>query len=135
MTKTDSFPVPRLDDCTDNIGQEKYVTKFDRLKGFWQIPLTDRAKEISAFVTPDGLYQYIVMPFGMKNSPATFQRLFNMILTGLDNCEAYVDDAIIYSKEWDQQIKTIREFFERLNKGKLTINLAKREFCHTTLTF
>ena len=135
MTKTDSFPVPRLDDCTDNIGQEKYVTKFDRLKGFWQIPLTDRAKEISAFVTPDGLYQYIVMPFGMKNSPATFQRLFNMILTGLDNCKAYVDDAIIYSKEWDQQIKTIREFFERLNKGKLTINLAKREFCHTTLTF
>ena len=55
VTKTDSFPVPRMDDCIDNIIQAKYVTKFDLLKGFWQIPLTDRAKEISAFVTHDGL--------------------------------------------------------------------------------
>ena len=74
VTKTDSFPVARMNDCIDNIGQAKYVTKFDLLKGFWQIPLTDRAKEISAFVTPDGLYQYKVMPFGMK----TRQQLFNV---------------------------------------------------------
>ena len=53
VTKTDLFPVPRMDDCIDNIGQAKYVTKFEFLKGFWQIPLTDRAKEISAFVTPN----------------------------------------------------------------------------------
>ena len=110
VTKTDSFPVPRLDNCTDNTGQANYITKFDLLKGFWQFPLTDRAKEISAFVTPDGLYQYKVMPFGMKNSPATLQRLTSMIITGLDNFKAYIDDAIIYSEEWDQQIKTIREF-------------------------
>ena len=56
VTKTDSFPVPRMDDCIDNIDQVNYVTKFDLLKGFWQIPPTDRAKEVSAFVTPDGLY-------------------------------------------------------------------------------
>ena len=135
VTKTDSFPVPRMKDCIDNIGQAKYVTKFDLLKGFWLIPLTERAKEISAFVTLDGLYQYKVMPFGMKNSPATFQRLINMIKTGLDNCKAYIDDAIIYSEEWDQQTKTIREFFERLSKAKLTINLAKSEFCQATFTF
>ena len=136
VTKTDSFPVLRINDCIYNIGQAKYVTKFDLLKEFWQIPLTDRAKEISAFVTPDCLYQYKVMPFGIKKtSPATFQRLINMIITGLDNCKAYIDDAITYSEEWDQQIKTIREFFERLSKAKLTINLAKSEFCHATLTF
>ena len=128
VTKTDSIPVPRMDDCIDNIGQAKYVTKFDLLKGFWQIPLTDRAKEISAFVTSDGLYQYKVMPFGMKNSPATFQRLINMIKTGLDNCKAYIDDAIIYSEEWVKQIKSIKEFFERLSKAKVTINLAKVNF-------
>ena len=62
VTKTDTFPIPRIDDCIDNILQAKYVTKFDLLKGFWQIPLTDRAKEISAFVTPVRLYQYKVMP-------------------------------------------------------------------------
>ena len=68
------------------------------------------------------------MPFGVKNSPATFQRLINMIITGLDNRKAYIDDAIIYSEERDQKIKTIRELFERLNKAKLTINLANVNF-------
>ena len=66
VTKTDSFPEPRVDDCIDNIRHVKYVTKFDLLKGFWQIPLIDRAKELSAFITPDGLYQYKDMPFGIK---------------------------------------------------------------------
>ena len=75
------------------------------------------------------------MPFGMKNSPATFQRVINMITTVLDNCNAYIDDTIIFSEEWDQQIKTIREFFDRLSKAKLKINLAKSEYCHATLTF
>ena len=80
LSKTDTFPIPRMDDCIDKIGNSKYITKFDLLKGFWQIPLTERAKEVSAFVTPDGLYHYKVMPFGMKNSPATFQRLINRAL-------------------------------------------------------
>ena len=56
VTKTDSFPVPRIDDCIDKVGNSKYVTKFDLLKGFWQVPLTDRGKEVSAFATPNGLY-------------------------------------------------------------------------------
>ena len=118
VTKTDPFPVPRMDDCIDDICQANYVTKFDLLKGFWLIALTDRAKEISAFVIPDELYQYKVKPFGMKNSPATFQRLINVVITRLDNCKAYIDDAIIYSEEWGQQIKTIREFYERQSKAK-----------------
>ena len=135
VTKTDTFPIPRIDDCIDNIGHSKYVTKFDLLKGFWQIPMTDRAKEISAFVTPDGLFQYKVMPFGMKNSPATFQRLVNPLISNLDGCKAYIDDAIIFSEEWQQHLQIIRTFFDRLNEAKLTVNLAKSEFCHANLTF
>ena len=135
ITKTDTFPIPRIDDCLDNFGHAKYVTKFDLLKGFWQIPLTNRAKKISAFVTPDGLYQYKVMPFGMKNSPATFQRLVNGLISNLDGCKAYIDDAIIFSEEWKQQLQTITTFFDRLSEAKLTVNLAKSEFCHANLTF
>ena len=56
------------------------MTKMDLLKGYWQVPLTDRAKQLSAFVTPDGLYQYQVMPFGLKNAPTTFQRMINQLL-------------------------------------------------------
>ena len=135
VTKTDTFPIPRIDDCIDNIGHAKYVTKFDLLKGFWQIPLTNKAKEISAFVTPDGLYQYKVMPFGMKNFPATFQRLVNSLISNLDGCKAYIDDAIIFSEEWEQHLQTIRTFFDRLSEAKLTVTLAKSEFCHANLTF
>ena len=102
VTKTDTFPIPRMDDCIDKVGKAKYVTKFDLLKGFWQVPLTDRAKEISAFVTPYGLYQYKVMPFGMKNSPASFQRLINKVIADLEGCEAYIDDVIIYSDTWEE---------------------------------
>ena len=72
VTKTDTFPIPRIDDCIDKVGKAKCVTKIDLLKGFYQVPLTERAEELSAFVTPCGLYQYNVMAFGMKNSPATF---------------------------------------------------------------
>ena len=58
LTKTNTFPVPPMDECIDKVGKARYVTKFDLPKGFWQVQLTDRAKEISAFVTPDGLFQY-----------------------------------------------------------------------------
>ena len=74
VTRIDSFPVPRMDNCTDNIGQAKYVAKFHLLKGFWQIPLMDGANEISAFVIPDGLYQdcqkaFDILKAILKNEP------------------------------------------------------------------
>ncbi len=111
ITKSDTFPIPCIDDCIDKIGNAKYVTKFDLLKGFWQIPLTDRAKEISAFITLSGLYQYKVMPFGMKNSPATFQRLINSIVAEIEGCEAYIDEVIILSDSQEEHFRIIRKLF------------------------
>ena len=127
-TKTDTFPIPRIDNCIDRIGNAKYITKIDLLKGFYQVPLTERAKELSAFVTPDGLFQYKVMPFGMKNAPATFQRLINNVISGIDGCEAYIDDVLIYSDTWEEHLAILRTFFERLSSAMLTVNLAKSEF-------
>ena len=127
-TKSDTFPIPRMDDCVDKVGNAKYVSKFDLLKGFWQIPLSERAKEISAFATPKGLYQYKVMPFGMKNAPATFQRLINRIIVDIDGCEAYIDDVIIFSDTWETHLQIMRKFFQRLREANLTINLLKSEF-------
>ena len=135
VTKSDSFPIPRMEDCVDKVGNAQYVTKFDLLKGFWQVPLTDRAKEISAFVVPSGLYQYKVMPFGMKNSPATFQRMMNQVIADIENCEVYIDDIVIYSVDWQVHIKTIEKLFDRLSEANLTINLAKSEFGCAHLTY
>lgn len=98
VSKTDAFPIPRVDDCVDKVGQAKFLTKVDLLKGYWCVPLTDRGREISAFVTPSGLYEYDVLPFGMKNSPATFQRMINSVVQGLPNTSAYIDDLVTGSK-------------------------------------
>ena len=110
-TKSDSFPIPRIADCIDQIGNAKFVSTFDMLKGYWQVPLTQRAREISAFVTPSGLYQYKVMPFGMKNAPATFQRMVNKLVRDIDGCEGYIDDVVIYSDDWSDHIRQIKRFF------------------------
>ena len=135
VTKTDTFPIPRMDDCIDKVGKAKYVTKLDLRKGFWQVLLTERAKEISAFVTLEGLYHYKVMPFGMKNSPATFQRLINKVIAYLEDCKAYVDNAIIFSDTWEKHIRTTCEFFKRLREAKLTVNLSKSEFGRAKVTY
>jgi hypothetical protein len=90
---------------------------------------------VSAFVTPDGLYQYKVMPFGMKNAPATFQRLVNDVVTGLEGCEAYMDVVIITSDDWQPHMRQVREFFDRVSKAKLTINLSKSEFVKAFVVF
>lgn len=72
------------------------MTKLDLLKGYWQVPLSERAKEISAFFTPDDFLQYTVfMAFGMRNAPATFQHLMNVVLSGLPYCEVYLHDLVV----------------------------------------
>jgi len=135
ITKGDSFPIPRIDSCIENIGNSRFITKCDMLKGYWQVPLTDRAKEISAFVTPDGFYQYKVMPFGMKNSGATFQRLVNSIVNDMDNTDGYVDDLIRYDDTWEKHINGLRHLFQELKNAKLTVNLVKSDFGKATVQY
>ena len=134
-TKSDSFPIPRIADCIDQVGNAKFVSTFDMLKGYWQVPLTQRAREISAFVTPSGLYQYKVMPFGMKNAPATFQRMVNKLVRDIDGCEGYIDDVVIFSDNWSDHIRQIERFFQIMREAKLTINLMKSEFGKATVKY
>ena len=134
-TKSDSFPIPRIADCIDQIGNAKFVSTFDMLKGYWQVPLNQRAREISAFVTSSGLYQYKVMPFGMKNAPPTFRRMVNKLVRDIDGCEGYIDDVVIFSDNWSDHIRQIKRFFQIMREAKLTINLMKSEFGKATVKY
>ena len=134
-TKSDSFPIPRIADCIDQIGNAKFVSTFDMLKGYGQVPLTQRAREISMFVTPSGLYQYKVISFGMKNAPATFQRMVNKLVRDIDGCEGYIDDVVIFSDNWSDHIHQIKCFFQIMREAKLTINLMKSEFGKATVKY
>ena len=124
--------IPRIDDCIDRVGHAKYVSKIDLLNGYWQVPLTEGTKCVSAFVTPNGLCQYRVMPFGMKNASANFQRLINSLTSDL---EGYIDDVVVYSDTWKQHMQHLRALLEKLARAKLTVDLSKSEFGHAQVVF
>ncbi len=134
-TKSDSFPLQRINDCIDQVGSAKFVSKFDLLKGYWQVPLSKCVQEISAFVTPSGLYSYKVMPFGLKNAPTTFQRLMNHVVSGLTGSAVYLNDLVISGDTWHSHLERIHALFDRLAEAWLTINLAKRDFTGATVQY
>jgi len=135
VTIPDSYPLPRVDDLIDAVGQSKYLSKIDLHKGFYQIMLTEKARVTSAFITPFGLYEYLVMPFGMRNSPATFQRVMNFTLRGLEGVHVYLDDILILSETWSQHLKSLSCVLQKLQDANLTIRLAKCTFCSATVTY
>ena len=105
-----------MKDYIDRIDNTKYMTKCDLLKGYWCVPLTVPAKDISTFVTPDGLYQYKVMAFSMKNSQATFQRLMNMCLKDFEGVEVYLDEFIILMIFGNDTLKALNKFYSGSSK-------------------
>lgn len=107
------------------MGMACFVTKLDFFKRYWQVPLTQRRSDISAFVTPDNFLQYTVMAFGIRNAPATFQRLMWTVLSGVPDCEAYLDDVVVYSLDWESHMGTLRTVFKRLEQTTFTLNLSK----------
>ncbi|KAF7641069.1 hypothetical protein LDENG_00296330, partial [Lucifuga dentata] len=135
VTVSDSFPLPRMEDCIDNIGPATFITKLDLLKGYWQVPLTSRASDISAFVTPDHFMQYTVMAFGLKNAPATFQCLMHKVLGDIPQCNVYLDDVVVYSNDWKDHVVSLKTVFQRLVDANLTLNLAKCEFGKATVIY
>jgi len=98
LTIGDSFPVPNITDILDQLGNAKYFTTLDLASGYPQIPMAERDKSKTTFSTPYGHYEFNRMPFGLKNAPATVQRLMNSVLTGMQGlkCLVYLDDIVIY---------------------------------------
>ena len=95
------------------LGCAKYISKLDFLRGYYQIPLSAKSKEFSAFVTPNGLYQYNVLPFGLTNAPVVFQRYINHVLRDLKGTEVYIDDIIIVADTWEEHLNRLEMVFKR----------------------
>ncbi len=125
VTKFDAYPTPRISDLTDRLGASKFLTTIDLSKGYWQIPLTQRSRELTAFKTSWGLFNFKVLAFGLHGAPASFQRLMDQVLQGLTFTAAYLDDIVIYSETWEQHVEHIREVLQRLQEAGLTVNSRK----------
>ena len=136
-TKRDVYPLPRIDAALAALGGSQYFTTIDLASGYWQVPLRSEDKEKTAFITPEGLYQYLYMPFGLTNAPATFQRLMDAVLAGVkwQCCLVYLDDIIIFSQSFDKHLRDIRKVFDRIKGANLTVKGSKCKFAMRKCNF
>ncbi|GBM10103.1 Retrovirus-related Pol polyprotein from transposon 17.6 [Araneus ventricosus] len=128
-TIADTYPLPRMDDLLTEAKSTAYMSTLDLKSGYHQIKVHEADQDKTAFICPFGTYKYLRMPFGLRNAPATFQRLIDKFRAGLKNVFAlsYLDDIIILSDTFDQHINDLQTVFERLSLFKLHAN---REKCH-----
>ena len=133
ITKADTFPLPRIDDLLDQLGESKYFSTLDLAAGYWQIRVHPDSQAKTAFITPQGLFEFQVMPFGLTNAPAVFQRLMQNVITGLnpeegpDFVSAYIDDILIFSRSLSDHIVHLNKVLERLVESGLKLQPLK---CH-----
>ena len=130
VTVKDSYPIPRMDECLDSLGEANVFTTLDCNSGYWQVPVASKDREKTAFVCHSGLFQYLRMPFGLTNAPATFQRSLDIILSGYRwrSCLVYIDDVIIFSRDSEEHLRHVEEVLSTLHKAGVTLKLPKCEF-------
>ena len=130
VTIDDKHPLPCINKILDKLGKAQYFISLDLANGFYQIQMNEDDIPKTAFSTDTGHYEFLRMPFGLKNAPATFQRVMNNILRGLQNeiCFVYLDDVIIFSTSLQEHLDKLRKVFNRLQSSKFKIQLDKSEF-------
>jgi len=137
VTKKDAFPVPSIQDALDSLKGARYFATIDLLCGYWQVGMTPRAKERSAFCTRRGLFQFVRMPFGLCGAPSTFCRLMHLVLDDLlyKICLFYLDDVIIFAATPEELIERLDVVFTRLRDYGLKIKPAKCVLFKTPIEF
>lgn len=134
----DAYPLPFISGVLNKLREANYITTLDLKNGYWQIPLQQDSRPVTAFTVPGmGLYQFKVMPFGLHSAPATFQRLLDTII-GPDlesKAIAYLDDIVILGKTFEEHINLLEEVFKRLRQAGLKLNPEKCQFGRTELRY
>lgn len=130
----DKHLIPNIDDILDKLGRAQYFTTLDLAKGFHQIHMYPDDVEKTAFSTPFGHYEYLRMPFGLKNAQASFQRMMNEVLEGLIGviCVIYLDDILIFSTSLQEHMINLRKVFDRLRQFNLKVQFDKCNFLRKT---
>ncbi|KAL6723983.1 hypothetical protein Aduo_018922 [Ancylostoma duodenale] len=123
VTKKECYPLPAIDVTLQNLKEKQYFTSLDLASGYWQVPLTSKAREISAFTTTAGQYQFRVIPFGLTNAPSAFQRLMKKVLDSLLGSEVsvYIDDVLIATETLERHFEVLEKVFQAFQRANLKI--------------
>ena len=133
ITETDPFPLPRIDDIFDKLNGSVIFSKIDQSSSYYQILMQPRSIALTAFSTPNGHYEFLRLPFGLKNAPSEFSRIMYQILGDLPFIEIYIDDIFVHSKSISDHFEHLKELFSRLKRANLKLNPEKCEFCRTSV--
>ena len=128
-TNMDVYPLPRVDNQLDLLSHSRYFTTLDLATGYWQVSMTPDSQEKTAFITNSGLYEFTVMPSGLCNAPAMFQRLMETVLAGLawTSCMVYIDNILVVGETFEDHLLNLRKVFDQLQKAGLHLKPTK---CH-----
>ncbi|UYV64719.1 K02A2.6-like [Cordylochernes scorpioides] len=137
VTKKDSYPLPRIDDTLTTLAGSSWFSTLDLKSGYWQVGVHPADREKTAFSTRNGLYQFTVMPFGLCNAPATFERLMELVLRGLTwkTCLVYLDDVMVMGRTFGEHLKNLQEIFNRFKAANLGLNPGKCQLFQRKVEF
>lgn len=129
VTVKDAFPLPRIDDSLDCLSGAKWFSTLDMASGYWQVAMDPTTKEKAAFVTNSGLFEWNCMPFGLTNSPGTFERLITLVLKGLQFkiCLCYLDDVIVFAETFQEHLQRLERVLIQFASAGLKLKPRK---CH-----
>ena len=130
VTIRDVYPLPRMDDYIDSLGETSVFTTLDCNSGYWQIPIREEDRDKTAFTSHAGTFRFIRMPLGLTNAPATFQRTIDILLSRYrwQSCLVYLDDIIIFSKNKEDHLRHVEQVLSAMNCAGVTLKLSKCSF-------
>ncbi|CAH8528218.1 unnamed protein product [Schistosoma turkestanicum] len=137
ITKRDSFPLPRIDSTLDALHGACWFSTLDLASGYWQVEVRPQDRKKTAFIVPNGLYEFQVMPFGLTNAPATFQRLMQTVLQDIvpHKCLIYLDDIIVHGSTPEQHNANLKAVLQRLRQHNLKVKPSKCRLLQKEVVF
>jgi transposase InsO family protein len=137
VTRKDAYPLPRIDSCLDAMAEAKWFSTFDLRSSYHQVRVNPEDSDKTAFICPRGMYKFKTMPFGLCNAGATFQRLMDIVMTGLhlEICLVYLDDIVVYSSTVAQHLERLEMVFSRLDHAGLKLKPEKCAFFRKSVAF
>ena len=137
LTVKDSYPLPRIDTCFDALGGAKYFSTLDLRQGYWQVENDPEIADKTTLITRKGAFKFKVLPFGLSNAPAVFQRLMNLVMQGLtwEACLVFLDDIIVISLTFKQHLERLNAVFNRLKLANLKLKPTKRKLFQLKVKF
>lgn len=134
-TTPDRYPVPHIQDFAARLHGARVFSKIDLVRGYHQIPVHEPDIPKTAVITPFGLFEFLRMPFGLKNAAQAFQRLMDVVGQDLDFVFIYLDDILVFSRSHREHRHHLRQLFRRLDEYGLVVNVDKCQFGRSTIDF